>query len=146
MSTIEKISVSLPAERITDVRAAIAAGDFATTSEVLRDGLRDWKLKRKVHAMGVQERRALWNEGAADNGAEDGEAVFARMTAKDCDQANRGEAWAPCRLSRRAKVDLEAIGDDRASDNPARGGDVRRRLARPVPPDRKSPEPSPRPS
>ena len=40
MSTIEKISVSLPAERITDVRAAIAAGDFATTSEVLRDGLR----------------------------------------------------------------------------------------------------------
>jgi antitoxin ParD1/3/4 len=90
MSTIEKISVSLPSDLMADVRAAIAEGDYATTSEVLRDALRDWKLKRKVQGMGVEKLRALWSEAAEDDESEDGEAVFARLAAKYRSKAKKG--------------------------------------------------------
>ncbi len=82
MSAIEKISVSIPADLMGDVRAAIAEGDYATTSEILREALRDWRLKRKVAALGVEELRREWN--AADDGGppRDGQEVFARLLAK----------------------------------------------------------------
>ena len=90
MSTVEKISISLPVDLMADIRAAIAEGDYATTSEVLREALRDWKLKRKVHTMGVEELRALWREGDDDSTAEDGEAVFARLASKYRAKAQKG--------------------------------------------------------
>jgi antitoxin ParD1/3/4 len=46
------------------VQQAVASGDYASSSEVIREALRDWKAKRSL----LQERddlRALWNEGIA---------------------------------------------------------------------------------
>ncbi|MCR6646392.1 MAG: ribbon-helix-helix protein, CopG family [Terricaulis sp.] len=80
--SIEKISVSIPADLMGDVRAAIADGDYATASEVLRDALRDWKLKRKIAALEVNELRRLWDEADDGEPLRDGEAVFARLLAK----------------------------------------------------------------
>lgn len=90
MSVIEKISVSIPADLMGDVRAAIADGDYETTSEVMREALRDWKLKREVAALGIDELRRLWNEADDNLTPRDGEAVFARLMAKYQARAERG--------------------------------------------------------
>src|SRR5271166_2697158 len=45
-----------PAEMAAVVKSAVDAGDYASTSEVIRAALRDWKLKR---AMQIEELAAL---------------------------------------------------------------------------------------
>lgn len=56
MSEIERLTVTLPAEMAGVVKSAVDAGDYASTSEVIRAALRDWKLKR---AMQIEELAAL---------------------------------------------------------------------------------------
>jgi antitoxin ParD1/3/4 len=48
MANIEKISVSLPHDMIEDIRYAVESGSYATTSEVLRDAVREWQKQRRV--------------------------------------------------------------------------------------------------
>lgn len=42
MATAEKISIALPPEMDALIRSAMASGKCATSSEVIRDALRDW--------------------------------------------------------------------------------------------------------
>ena len=67
MSTIRKLSVALTPEMVVMVRDAVASGDYASTSEVVREALRDWKAKRLIGR--------LWDEGVASGSAEDGETI-----------------------------------------------------------------------
>ena len=59
MSTIEKISIALPPEMVADLRAAVDTGDYASASEVVREALRDWKLKRKIDDLEIEVLRKL---------------------------------------------------------------------------------------
>lgn len=43
MGKVEKISVALTPELASTVREAVASGDYASTSEVMRDALRGWR-------------------------------------------------------------------------------------------------------
>jgi len=71
MSNIEKISVSLTPEMAQMLRGAVASGDYASTSEVVREALRLWRGKQQsvsdamIDAIGVDEVRRLWDEGIA---------------------------------------------------------------------------------
>ena len=56
MSEIERMTITLPAEMAAVVKGAVEAGDYASTSEVVRAALRDWKMKR---ALQVEELAAL---------------------------------------------------------------------------------------
>lgn len=49
MSKLEKLSISLTPELAFLVRSAVTEGDYASTSEVIREALRDWKIKQKSH-------------------------------------------------------------------------------------------------
>ena len=49
MSKLEKLSISLTPELASLVRSAVTGGDYASTSEVIREALRDWKFKQKSH-------------------------------------------------------------------------------------------------
>ncbi len=68
MATIEKISVALPADMLALVRAAVGSGDYASTSEVIREALREWKGRRESRAAEFEEIRRLWQEGLASPG------------------------------------------------------------------------------
>ncbi len=48
------------------MREAIQNGDYATSSEVVRDALRDWQRKRDLEQNGIAELRKLWQEARAD--------------------------------------------------------------------------------
>jgi antitoxin ParD1/3/4 len=47
MSKVEKISIALTDEMLASVKAAVASGDYASSSEVIRHALRDWKGQRE---------------------------------------------------------------------------------------------------
>jgi putative addiction module CopG family antidote len=40
--------ITLPSDMAAVVRGAVAGGDYASTSEVVREALRDWKMKRAL--------------------------------------------------------------------------------------------------
>jgi antitoxin ParD1/3/4 len=49
----------------TSVRATVEAGEYASTSEVLRDALRLWEARRELRARDVEELRRRWDAGKA---------------------------------------------------------------------------------
>jgi antitoxin ParD1/3/4 len=66
MTTADKISIALPPEMVAIVRRAVESGEYASSSEVIRDALRDWTHKRTLRQQGVVALRQLWLEALAD--------------------------------------------------------------------------------
>lgn len=58
MESAEKLSVTLTPEMVRDLRESVQAGEFASTSEAVRDALRLWRRTRLEDA----ERLALIKE------------------------------------------------------------------------------------
>ena len=48
MASIEKVSIALSSDMLRMVRGAVQTGDYASTSEVVREALREWKARRAV--------------------------------------------------------------------------------------------------
>ena len=67
MPSIEKVSIALPREMVSMVREAVETGEYASSSEVVREALRDWKQKRSLRARGLEELRRVWKQALADN-------------------------------------------------------------------------------
>lgn len=82
MANIEKLSIALPDDMVEAIREAVDSGEYATTSEVIRDAVRDWRLKRRVEAMDLEDLRQLVQEGIDSGPSIPAEEVFARMKAK----------------------------------------------------------------
>ena len=82
MSRLEKITISLPAEMLAEIKAAVMAGDFTNTSEAIRDALRRWRRERTVIALSNEELRRLVGEGRESGEPIDGEDVLRSLRAK----------------------------------------------------------------
>ncbi|MBI4031034.1 MAG: type II toxin-antitoxin system ParD family antitoxin [Proteobacteria bacterium] len=63
MSNVEKVSIALTPEMADVVRQAVESGEYASNSEVVREALREWKLKRTLLQSDIDELRRLWAEG-----------------------------------------------------------------------------------
>lgn len=50
MGQVDKRSITLSPELATAVDDVVAAGEYASASEVIRDALRQWKDRRDLHA------------------------------------------------------------------------------------------------
>jgi len=46
MTNVEKISIALSADMVTLVRRAVETGDYASSSEAIREAMREWKARR----------------------------------------------------------------------------------------------------
>lgn len=42
---VQKLSIALPKEMVADIRHAVDSGRYATTSEVIREAVREWRDK-----------------------------------------------------------------------------------------------------
>jgi antitoxin ParD1/3/4 len=89
MSTIEKITISLPAEMVAEVRAAVEAGEFANTSEAIRDALRQWRRARTVIALNDDDLRRLVAEARSSGDPVDGATTLRRLREKYAALAER---------------------------------------------------------
>lgn len=63
MGTVEKITIALTTEQAVFVREAVQAGEYASTSEAIRDAVREWKERRDLLGYTVEELRAAVQEG-----------------------------------------------------------------------------------
>ena len=63
---IERLTITLPVEMAGLVKGAVDDGDYASTSEVIREALRDWKLKRELRLRQLAELKADVDRGLAD--------------------------------------------------------------------------------
>jgi antitoxin ParD1/3/4 len=61
MPNVEKISIALTPEMAGLVRRAVESGEYASTSEALRE----WKQRRALRQQDIEELRRLWDEGLA---------------------------------------------------------------------------------
>jgi len=89
MSDIQKVSVALTGEQVATLKAAVSSGEYATTSEIVREALRDWQFKRELRRDEVERLRRLWDEGKASGPAQpfDIERVIANARARLKDAA-----------------------------------------------------------
>ena len=65
MAEIERLSIALPAPMADAVRRAVKAGEYASTSEVIRDALRLWESRRHLRERDLDVLRRRWDEGKA---------------------------------------------------------------------------------
>lgn len=79
MAKVEKVSVALTPEMAAAARDATEAGEYASTSEVVREAMRDWMRRRAERAAAVDDLRRLWDAGLASGEPIDGEEAFARI-------------------------------------------------------------------
>ena len=82
MANVEKLSVALTPEMAAELRAAVEAGDYGSVSEVVRDALRDWRLRRKIEALETEDLRRLIQEGIDGGPGMDAGEVFGRLRAR----------------------------------------------------------------
>ncbi|TPN82624.1 type II toxin-antitoxin system ParD family antitoxin [Mesorhizobium sp. CU2] len=82
MANVEKVSVALTPEMANMMREVVAAGEYASASEVMREALRDWKFRRTQREQAIHELGRLWDEGMASGDAVDGAQAFARIKNK----------------------------------------------------------------
>lgn len=69
MSSIEKVSVMLTGEQISSLNAAVETGEYATTSEIVREAVRDWQIKHDLRKKDIKQLRQLWDFGLASGSA-----------------------------------------------------------------------------
>jgi antitoxin ParD1/3/4 len=67
MAKAEKLSIALTPELAELVRDAVSSGDYASSSEVIREALRDWKTMRLIGRP--------WDEGLASGSAAETETI-----------------------------------------------------------------------
>ncbi len=66
MAEIERMTITLPAAMAAIVKNAVKGGDYASTSEVVREALREWKTKRALQLQELAALRAAIDKGLAD--------------------------------------------------------------------------------
>jgi antitoxin ParD1/3/4 len=82
MSKVEKISVALTPEMAQMVRANVGSGDYASSSELIREALREWRQKREVQVLAREELGKLWDVGLASGTPIDGPSAISGLRAK----------------------------------------------------------------
>jgi antitoxin ParD1/3/4 len=82
MPDVQKVSVALTGEQIGALKAAIETGEYATTSEIVREAIRDWQFKRELRQEDLKRLRQLWDEGKASGVATQVDFELARREAR----------------------------------------------------------------
>ena len=66
MAEIERLTITLPSDMGAAVKGAVNGGDYASTSEVVREALRDWKTKRALQLQELAMLKADIDKGLKD--------------------------------------------------------------------------------
>ncbi|QZO00926.1 ribbon-helix-helix domain-containing protein [Chenggangzhangella methanolivorans] len=78
MANVEKL-VALTPEMAAMLREAVASGEYASASEVMREALRDWKAQRAEREKAIEEIGRLWDVGVSSGPTTDGDEAFDRV-------------------------------------------------------------------
>lgn len=96
LAAVERMTVVFPEPMATQIRAAVEAGEYASTSEAVRDAVRLWSDRRKFRDMETERLQQTWDAGKASgrHGALDFEALRrearARLTGPEDEDSRAG--------------------------------------------------------
>jgi len=90
MATVEKITIALTSEMAGFVRRAVDSGEYASTSEAIRDAVREWQQRRDLLGYTVEDLRKLTQEGE-----ESGESTRSSMAEIKAEARRRLKASLP---------------------------------------------------
>jgi antitoxin ParD1/3/4 len=63
---VERMTITLPPDMAGAVKGAVETGDYASASEVIREALRDWKIKRALQLQELEALRSDIDKGLND--------------------------------------------------------------------------------
>jgi antitoxin ParD1/3/4 len=65
MADIERMTIVFPEQMAAEIRATVKAGEYASTSEAVRDAVRLWRDRREMRGLERDALRRVWDEGKA---------------------------------------------------------------------------------
>lgn len=65
-ATLERLTITMPPEMAMTIRQAVDDGAYASTSEVIREALREWNTRRQLMLTELAELKAEIDQGLAD--------------------------------------------------------------------------------
>ena len=81
MSSIERMTITVPAEMAAAVKAAVSEGEYASTSEVVREALREWTRSRDGERRELMALREAIRAGDASGASIPADEVYAELRA-----------------------------------------------------------------
>lgn len=88
MSTaIERMTITMPAEMAATLRQTVAGGEYASTSEVVREALREWTRARDIERRDLESLRSAIQAGLNSGPGIPAEEVFALLRARYASKA-----------------------------------------------------------
>jgi len=87
MSAIERMTITMPAEMAATLRQTVAGGEYASTSEVVREALREWTRARDIERRDLQSLREAIQAGLNSGPGIPAEEVFAELRARYANKA-----------------------------------------------------------
>ncbi len=79
MVTIERISITLPADMAATLRDTVEGGQYASTSEIVREALREWTRRRDEELRDLETLREAVRVGDESGPAIAAGEVFAEL-------------------------------------------------------------------
>ncbi len=87
MPVVERMTVTMPAEMAETLRRTVAGGEYASTSEVVREALREWTRARDAERRALDALRAAIRAGLDSGPGLPADQVFAELRARYADKA-----------------------------------------------------------
>ena len=82
MANVERVTVTVSAEQAAILRHTVEDGEYASTSEIVREALRDWTRKRDNELRDLEVLRGLIRAGDESGPGIPAEEVFAELRAR----------------------------------------------------------------
>lgn len=82
MPATERMTIAMPAEMAETLRQTVAGGEYASTSEVVREALRDWTRNRDAERRDLEALRDAIKTGLESGQGIPAEEVFAELRAR----------------------------------------------------------------
>ncbi len=82
MPAVERMTITMPSEMANILRQTVSGGEYASTSEVIREALRDWVRNRDTERRDLEVLRAAIKAGRDSGLGLPADQVFAELRAR----------------------------------------------------------------